>query len=601
MTRWLTAGLGLMALAIGGACSEGGTTGPALIPCTSTGDCSSTQICAVLPSGSQACTGAECGCLDCEPCPTGKQCQQGQCIDPGATCTGDYCPGDPCATNDQCDAATQKCAEGACWPLDACFAATASTDCPNEGDACVEHQCVPCVGDQCGAPGDCTVDGCDPGTKCDATTKLCVVDTGTGAAEACQACTGAADCGTAGFGCVPLGGAQVCLAPCGTGDDCPTGWTCWGAGGNNYCAPGGFQCSGCAVDGCPDGQICNTNDGVCTVAQTTCAQCQYDWECGPDAACHSVGGTRSCVPRCTGGVACAADATCVSDSDTGVKVCEPNSGVCGAGACQPACGGATPYCKGTLCVGCLNDGQCAQGETCNPTTNACETGGTSCQAPTPYFSADDGKCVQCLENTHCNSGTCNLTTKICEGDECAVCVDPYPACALVGGDYYCVQCTGDAECGVGGTCNLNTYSCEGGTVTPTDACETDADCDAGVSGFTLTCHPDGYCIDVTGQCDDITAFCIGGNKCVSLIEQFIGGGLELPPELLGGGAGGATLAGACECVPEIDVPLIGGASNDCPDKVNCSKGLMGSLMELLGGGGTNPLGSVYTCNGSTLF
>ena len=135
---------------------------------------------------------------------------------------------------------------------------------------------------------------------------------------------------------------------------------------------------------------------------------------------------------------------------------------------------------------------------------------------------------------------------------------------------------------------METYSCEGGTVTPTDPCTSDADCDAGVSGFDLYCGGDGLCHDKEGGCDDITAFCLNGKECTDLLSLIGGGALPgggLPGGLPGGG--GATLPGVCECEPDgspagglpIPIPGISG-SKDCPDGVVCA-----NIFDLIGGGG----------------
>jgi len=614
--RWTFATLALASLGVaaaltaGSACSDDSTPGSCATDfdcargtvcvngacgvqtCANAGDCKSSQLCLEV-NGSKVCTGAECGCLDCEACPDGKQCVEGSCVEP-QQCQG-ICPGDPCVDDAGCDQATEKCHDGKCWPTEACFV---PSDC-GDGEVCKDHACVPCEGDECGAAADCTVDGCDAGFHCDEATKQCVEDTTGPTADPCAACTKDEDCGGPdnGWSCIPTGGAQVCLPPCATGDDCPAGWTCDTSQGGK-CFPSGYKCQGCVMDGCADGQVCNTNDGSCVEGKSECDPCQYDWECGEHHACHKLGSLgRFCVPRCSGGAACPGSSQCVSDGDTGVMVCEPPQGLgccfsTDPSECTPVCDAPTPVYDPISgnCVGCLQDTDCASG-TCDQTTHTC--GGTgSCQDPTPYFSPDAGKCVQCLDNSHCGGGECDTTTWTCAGDVCSTCVDPYPACALVGGEYYCVQCTQDADCTGGGTCNQSSYACEGGTVvTPGQGCETDADCDAGITDFDLYCAPGGYCVDKKGKCDDVTAYCLGGNKCVSMIEQLLGsagGGTSGLPDL----GGGSTLPGSCECVPD-GIEGLSPTSTQCPpDARFCSPGLMSLVMSLLDPNAP----TVNTCN-----
>ena len=543
---------------VGGTCQS--------VSCGSSGDCETNQICL---SGTSVCAAAECGCADCPACADGFSCMDGTCV--SNSCEGEGCP------------------------------CTASSDCSAD-HLCKDGSCVACAPGECEEPSGCTVTGCAAGEMCDEATGECLSAT---AAGACQPCTNDSECGEGGWSCLPVGGSQVCLAPCGSSDDCATGWTCWGGA----CTPASFKCLGCAVNGCENGQVCDTSTGDCKAATPECNACEYDWECGATGACHSISpGVRVCVPRCSANTPCPGSSSCVDDPDSGYKVCKPQGASCCFDAnpancpdpgeqCTPACGGSTPHCKLGICVECLSDNDCAgQNETCDSNTWTC-VGAGGCGGNTPYLNEQTGECVQCLSNDHCGGDTCNPQTNMCEGDLCATCAAPYPACTQVNGEYYCVQCTDDSYCGAGGTCNLETYSCEGGTVTPTDPCTSDADCDAGVSGFSLYCGDDGLCHDEEGGCDDITAYCLNGNECSDLLS-LLGGG-ALPGGLPGGG--GATLPGVCECTPDgspvdgLPFPLPGiSGSKDCPDGVVC-----GNLFDLLDGGGGG--GTTNVCGGGLPF
>lgn len=474
------------------------------LPCNSIADCTSGNQACVTVNDGQYCAAVECGCPECDLCPIGEVCTNGFC-EGAAACSETIL----CAGTDVCD----------------------------------DGLCRPCQGAEC--PADCRTGGCPGGGVCNTDTGECQAAPGV---EACSSCTRSDDCGE-GWKCVPLRSGNACLPPCGDVSECPAGWEC--AAGS--CTPASYTCTGCAVDGCPNGQACNPADNGCVPAVAACGVCTADWECGEGSACSA----GACQPLCTGGT-CAAGGAC-GTSAGGLSVCTDTC----ASACDPACSGATPICNGGTCVQCRNNGDCAPGQTCDTGTGLC-TGTASCQAPTPY--PFENTCVECLTNNHCGNEFCDQATKTCSADPCAACADPYPACITYEGEQYCVQCSTDADCvavrGEGSTCNTATYACEGGVVLPgSGGCETDADCNAGQSGFTLRCNTaTKLCYDVGGLCDGATAFCTVGNdpgleNCISFFE-LMGGGL-------GGDIGdlglGVETPGFCLC--DNSTPCPGG--NPC--------------------------------------
>ncbi len=505
-------------------CGAAGTC--AQLPCGSVADCLNGDQGCIAVGGENFCSAVECGCTNCGPCPVGETCSNGTCGG-AAVCS----EANPCTGTDVCDA-------GACRP---------------------------CAGAECGV-SDCTVTGCTSGNQCNPTTKVCEPITGP-TAEGCDTCTAATvatDCGT-GWKCAPLPTGSACLPPCGSGDDCETGWICQ----TGNCTPASFRCDGCVTAGCDGGQTCNPGNNTCVAAAPACGACGNDWECGEGKACNAEG---ACVTRCNNGT-CAAGGACEANA-RGIEVCDTNC----AAACTPACSGATPICNNGSCVQCRVNGDCQNGQTCDTGSGLC-TGGGQCSAPTPVLW--QGQCVQCVTNNDCNGQFCNTSTNTCTSSQCASCAAPYPACVTIGTDSYCVQCAVDADCGLGGTCNTTNYACEGGTVTPTEKCTSDADCDPGASGYTLRCDiPSGYCYDVGGSCDNVTAYCVGTDgkveNCVSILELFgsgLGGG-ALPPEFTGGG----TIPGFCGCTYPIPGVPIGG---------NCQTGTcldLAGLLQLLSGG-----------------
>jgi len=498
------------------------------LPCEGNGDCLNGDQACITVGQNDYCSAVECGCANCPTCPLGEVCDNGLCEAP-STCG----PTAPCGGTLICD----------------------------------EGTCRACVGAEC--PSDCTVAGCPGGQTCNTTTKLCEGTTVT--TDACDACAGAG-C-PQGWTCVPLASGQHCLPPCSSNNDCETGYEC----SNTICAPATGQCTGCYANPCGVGQACNANTGVCGQAVAECGSCVADWECGAGSACR--GG--QCHERCEG-TTCPSGGTCVSTA-TGIQVCQD---ACQS-SCTPSCSGATPICDGTRCVQCRNSGDCQGGQTCDG-SGLC-VGGPSCQEPTPVLW--NGQCVECTSNNDCPGQFCDIANHVCSDSRCASCAAPYPACVTIGQDSYCVQCSKNEDCGTGGTCSLSTYACEGGTVTPTEKCEQDSDCDAGASsGFTLTCHkPTGLCVDANGQCDDVTAFCVNKSgqqvECRSLFDLFGGGGgMSLPPELTGGG----TLPGSCGC--SCDIPGVCIGQGDC---VVGSCVDFAALLALLGGG--TPTSSAPIC------
>ncbi|MEE2779792.1 MAG: hypothetical protein VYE15_04655 [Myxococcota bacterium] len=570
--RWLICFGCLLLVTALGACSDGDAELHSCTTETEATDCDRGQICVdgtcqaveCIGVGScltsnQICFEGNCTALECSataPCAPPDVCVDGLCVDQGlgGNCTTDT----ECASGQVCDVAT--------------------------------GQCRICEGLECETTEDPCGGLCTAAQTCDEATGTCIDAPSNGADWACDPCTTEADCD--GGLCVPLSSGKVCLQGCGSDNDCVTGWSCQAGA----CAPAGFSCAGCLTDGCSGGQVCNTISGECASPTSACDLCTYDWECGPTQACVKSGpGLRVCKPRCTNSE-CPAGTTCTKDSDSNIDICD---GGCSEAPCNPACGGATPHCVNSSCVQCIDDTHCTEaGATCNTQTGFCEGDGAQCADPTPYFKG--GQCVECLNDGHCQVGTCNVQTGACStepgGDVCASCDVPYPACTKVGEEWYCVQCTSDEDCGLGGTCDTATYSCSGGTVSAEEPCTTDADCDAGITDYNLKCDAaTGYCHDTSGKCDDVTAFCKGGGECLSLLDALMGGagggGGGIPPEFPGMTGTGSTLPGYCKCDSSGGLedffggflPGGGGGGTDvCGDAICLN---LGDVLGFAGGGG----------------
>ncbi|MCB9786881.1 MAG: hypothetical protein H6744_09330 [Deltaproteobacteria bacterium] len=360
------------------------------------------------------------------------------------------------------------------------------------------------------APGAAHDEGlADLTTPSDAADADAVAELPRAPAGQCDPCTGVLDCPT-GWSCTPLVTGKACLAPCGSDGECAAGWACQGG----VCSPAGYRCDGCATAGCDAGQACDLLSGACVAARAPCEACTEAWECGPEAAClaHS-DGLRRCKRRCTTAADCPQGGTCAVDDESGVRYC--SSG--------PA---------------------------------ACPGEGLVCAAPTPYVW--QAECVQCRVDADCESGSCASATHRCvhDGDACASCGGAYPACVEIDDASYCVPCADDSYCGSGCHCDTTSYTCVGSCETnpphEPEPCDDGTVCDPGITGFDLSCEASSQrCVDASGGCDDITAFCRGGAPCWSNMLALSGaGGIPGIPDP---GDKGATLKGACACDPLVEL------------------------------------------------
>jgi len=416
----------------------------------------------------------------------------------------------------------------------------------------------------------------------------------------CTPCGSDADC-DAGTHCHPLGGGTFCFADCENTDECGTGWMCYKLGNEGkQCIPMAFQCEPeCLTGGCPDGQVCNQETGVCQDPAGECLACQQDWDCADGLRCYMNG--HYCAPACPDG-ACPANGICQQVNTIPVHLCVSQSVTCCFG---DECGGdqcpaETPFPMGDDCVECLEDSHCGA-DVCGP-DNTCVSG--NCTDPAKPYDFN-GECVECLTSAHCAPGdVCDnhVCTTTGQPQECSYCQDPYPACTQINGVWSCVQCTDDSYCTGTQTCDTTIFACvgEGGQPQACSGCSTAADCVSSSGTFELDCDiPSGCCYDVNGGCDDVEAFCPGGD-CVGLLDLLGGGGgLPMPmPDGMG--------FAVCSCDQPVDMMtlmlcLMGGCpSGGCAGGAVCVDPAI--LTDLLGGGGGGtPSETGYCINLSTLL
>lgn len=283
----------------------------------------------------------------CGSCGGHFECQNGQTI-----CTGGGALPEICNNKD-----------------DNCDGLVDNGDLPGEGESCVPE-------DPPGTPLFMVTGACRPGTTiCVAGAFACVNYTGP-QPEICDNidndCDGMVDdmasCPDSTNRCVE----GSCVIRCGTGEfPCPTGFTCRDIDDGRFCIP-----NPCVGVTCPEGQICNPDNG-------TCADPCEGVNCPTSTTCR---GGR-CVDCFTTG--CPAGTTCIRPQGSQFGMCQSNpcmgvtcpegqtcnGGTCTEVACAPACivgqvcdrGQCVSACAANLCAG----ANCGAGMICQPSTGSC--------------------------------------------------------------------------------------------------------------------------------------------------------------------------------------------------------------------------------------
>ena len=278
----------------------------------------------------------------------------------------------------------------------------------------------------------------------------------------------------------------ICL--CETGADCPN------------CS----QCvEGICISKCSDGEFCKDN---------TCVECDENNPCPKGFAC--INGTCICLGKvndkgecveCLGNGDCGQCETCQNNQCI-EKVC-PNNLTCIGGDCS--CPPGTKYdvvTNSCIPVGCDNDSQCGECETC--VANNCQ----------PIVCPDGYKCVngECIPwgcvNTTCNNGADCGENCGCLNGECVPC--------------YLLECTGECAEALGCKCNTNTDKCE-----PVDNCGNYCDGSTPCLDQNCTCYNNTCvscenfpCVDGEGGCDSYyncgctNGDCGGGKGCQDKLE-----------------------------------------------------------------------------------
>ena len=364
-----------------------------------------------------------------------------------------------------------------------CVAAAANAGCEACGRACGDEASV-CRGRKC---------VCGNGPACSGPVPLCVAE-GEGAAARCVECVGPTDCEGRADGrtqCVNHACVACNPAQGNAGCENPT----------PICDPGSRSCVGCSSRlPCEAGLTC---------ASGRCLGCNEQ----TNAGCDARGTTPICEPTGDGQsecVGCSSDADCRNN---------PGGGQCVGGACRSCDPGDNAGCSGDQSV-------------CDRSTFACRGCYLASECKAPYCTAlqllgvplAPGKCVECLQPSHCGAGrVCEFFSNTCQDCTAAgnnafardqACQFAYPGWLPVcdAASRRCVRCSSDAHCG-GNTpiCDARSKQCVG--------CRSDAECGAR-SPQAPVCLPWGGCVQCSADnkracggsapnCDVNTGTCVG--------------------------------------------------------------------------------------------
>jgi subtilisin-like proprotein convertase family protein len=289
-------------------------------------------------------------------------------------------------------------------------------------------------------------------------------------------------------------------------NECDDGIVCTG---NDACSDG--ECSGtdcedidclggnclddkqeCIATGCVD---CNNNDDcdtgfVCDTSLHACVTCLYDDDCSDGYWCNA-GTCDDCNEAAHCGVSCELD--CTSNY---CDACNPDNQICAL--------------DGLDCVDCLDETNCDSGhycasdtctecavdEYCGPGCDDCTAFGCpECAKETQMCNSNGSGCVDCVD-----SGDC-LTGYICYNDNCVECVtDIDCSTGYWCNEGVCDNCNEPAHCGA--SCELDCTD---------DECDSDF-CDDGYQ----VCRAEGTkCVDCVENSDCASGYrCDDSNECV---------------------------------------------------------------------------------------
>ena len=449
-----------------GACGVGCTS----LGCPMTGDAADMTVCDTTTQTCHRCLGdGDCGaptpaCLIDTPSSLNRciKClNDGHCAGTGnPKCSIDPTPDFnecvKCLTSADCGGTTPVCLTNTTFPsFNQCVQCTANSHCSGSTPLCniTTHTCTACMNDT-----DCQIDVNPPAGKDDDNAIACKM---TPSPPQCVQCTLDAHCTSS-----LLTLADPAMTHCVSNicSICSTNAHCATNAAGHFCdtSPAPAQCTQCLVDtDCPaaipvcklddpgtnqnkcvqctasNHSACTGSTPVCDTASNTCVACLISSDCPSSLpACDT--STHQCV-------ACTINAHCASSPDGHAcdtaqhhcAPCAPNPG-----SPDPGCSVPTPGCdtlgdgiaSNNVCRACVDNDDCATGQSCNPTTHACVScpatscPSTACPAATPICVSC--ACKQCLVDDDCPNdweecSTTNTCHSVCNPTD-------WPGYALTG-------------------------------------------------------------------------------------------------------------------------------------------------------------------------
>ncbi|MCH7596219.1 MAG: hypothetical protein IID35_06625 [Planctomycetes bacterium] len=309
-----------------------------------------------------------------------------------------------------------------------------------------------------------------------------------------------------------------------------------------------------------------------SLSASASAQCANNDECA-DAffctidTCINPGPSGFCVHNvrsCSDGLFCNGDEECSESRDLCEFACL-DGGVCDGGVCS---GGSNP---GTDCSILVQPPSCPGDDFCSESLNACvecESGAACTVEPNTVCDLSSGTCVECTSNLHCLDGmfcngseTCDLTTNTCQSGDPVQCPLPQMCSEIF---LQCVECESHADCDNNSFCD-GAEICQSSDHTCVDAdpvvcrrcqsaegvgdpCADDSDCP---SGFTCT-GASTFCSDSLARCVEclVHSDCDDVNWCTQNLCLF---NACTFPHSNAGCSNGLFCDGAEVCVDQVGV------------------------------------------------